>query len=164
MGLSWYCAAPPARRLSADGAVLVDWTLKWSPPPELDGQLRPKEMVLGPEEAVSFETVCAEYDREFCRPRYDLVCACCALETVWEEVHSLYPLRGLPPVLEQDTGDASTQVAERDPARRPPRRPARALQPPQEARAARDLEGKGRRVCGRRAVGIRRGAQHDAGY
>ena len=60
LGLSWYCAAPPARRLSADGAVLVDWTLKWSPPPELDGQLRPKEMVLGPEEAVSFETVCAE--------------------------------------------------------------------------------------------------------
>ena len=81
LGLSWFCAAPPTRRLGAEGAVLVDWTLKWSPPPELEGRLQPKEMVLGPEEAVSFETLCAEYEHDFCRPQYDLVCACCAFET-----------------------------------------------------------------------------------
>ena len=79
--MSWHCCETPKSRLSADGAILVDWTLRWSPPPELEGQLQPKMLVLGPEEAVSFETVCAEYEREFCHPRFDLVCACCALET-----------------------------------------------------------------------------------
>ena len=82
MSLSWYCGEPPKSRLSADGAVLVDWTLRWTPPPELEDQLQAKTLVLGPEQAVSFETVCAEYEREFCHPRFDLVCACCALESV----------------------------------------------------------------------------------
>ena len=80
LGLSWYCDAPPTRRLGEGGRILVDWTLLWTPPSELHGRLQPIELVLGGDEAVSFETTCEEYEREFCRPQYDLVCACCALE------------------------------------------------------------------------------------
>jgi len=81
LSLSWYCDSPPKQTLIEGGKVLVAWTVTWTPPPEVEAQLQPKHLVLGPEEAVSFEAVCAEYERDFCRPEHGLECACCALET-----------------------------------------------------------------------------------
>ena len=79
LGLPWYCDSPPSSRLAGDGRVLVDWTFVWQPPPETD--LDPKVLVLGPEQGVSFETLCSELEKEFCRRSHDLVCECCLLET-----------------------------------------------------------------------------------
>ena len=72
LGLSWYCDSPPASRLVGDGRVLVDWTFVWEPPPTTD--LDPKVLVLGPDEGVSFETLCAESENVF----VDAAMASCA--------------------------------------------------------------------------------------
>ena len=82
LGLSWYCAAPLSTRLAGDGQVLVDWTFMWTPPSaaDLGATLEPQVLVLGPDRAVSFERICADLEKEFCRRKHKLICACCALE------------------------------------------------------------------------------------
>ena len=76
--LSWYCEAPPESRLLEDGSMSEEWTFKWDPP---DGtSLHPKELVLGPAQAVSFEVLCDEFEKELCRRQHGLVCKCCTLE------------------------------------------------------------------------------------
>ena len=80
LGLSWYCSSPPTSSLAVDGKVNVTWTFTWTPLDELATQLLPQELVLGPDVAVSFETVCADLEKEFTRRKHDLVCTCCALE------------------------------------------------------------------------------------
>ena len=79
--LSWYCDSPPKQTVVEGGKVLVAGTVKWTPPHAAEAQLQPKHLVLGPEEAISFESLCAEYERDFCRPEHGLECPCCALET-----------------------------------------------------------------------------------
>ena len=83
LGLSWYCDAPPSTRLSGDGLVVVDWTFMWTPPTAavLGARLDPQVLVLAPDRAVSFERVCAQIEKEFCRRKHKLICACCALES-----------------------------------------------------------------------------------
>ena len=86
LGRSWYCDSPPTSRLVGDGRVLVDWTFVWQPPPSTD--LDPKVLVLGPDRGVSFETPCADFEKEFCRRSHDLVCECCALATEGQKCKS----------------------------------------------------------------------------
>ena len=76
--LAWYCDTPPTSRTCDDGSVLADWAFKWNPPSGT--ALHPKVLVLGPDRAESFETLCAELEKEFCRGQHGLVCECCALE------------------------------------------------------------------------------------
>ena len=82
LGLPWHCASAPSTRLAADGKVLVEWRFLWTPPaPELLGtQLEPLELIIAPDLAVSFETTCADIEKEFCRGVHGLVCLCCAGE------------------------------------------------------------------------------------
>ena len=80
LGLSWYCASPPTSSLADDGKVNVTWTFTWTPPEELATQLQPQGLLLGPGLAVSFETICADMEKEFARRKHGLVCTCCALE------------------------------------------------------------------------------------
>ena len=80
LGLAWYCEGPPSTRLAEDGQVLVDWTFMWTPPADLGATLPPQELVIGPDRAVSFERICAAVEKEFCRRKHKLICACCALE------------------------------------------------------------------------------------
>ena len=82
LGLSWYCDSPPTSRLVGDGRVLVDWTFTWMPPPasELGATLEPQVLVIGPDRAVSFEKLCANIEKEFCRRTHKLICDCCALQ------------------------------------------------------------------------------------
>ena len=91
--LPWYCDTLPTSRTVEDGRVFVDWTFKWQPP--ADTSLEPRVLVIGPDRAVSFETLCVEYEKEFCRRQHGLVCECCALEVEEQKCKSCLHCTGL---------------------------------------------------------------------
>jgi hypothetical protein len=76
--LAWHCEAPPESRLLEDGSMGEEWTFTWAPPEGTS--LHPRKLVLGSAQAVSFEVLCAELEKEFCRTQHGLVCKCCTLE------------------------------------------------------------------------------------
>ena len=79
LGLPWHCKERPIA--VGEGAPRVEWRFVCAPPSpeELGGaQLPEQELRLFSDDVVSFEQLCADNEKEFCKTEHDLVCACCA--------------------------------------------------------------------------------------
>ena len=71
LGLPWYCV---------EKASEEDWLLRWEPPEDVACLLEGTELRISPGVANSFEQICADLEKEICRPQHSLVCACCTEE------------------------------------------------------------------------------------
>ena len=72
LGLPWYCV----EKSSED-----DWLFRWDPPEDVDGSmLEGTELRIALGFANSFEQICADLEKEICKPHHTLVCPCCIEE------------------------------------------------------------------------------------
>jgi hypothetical protein len=78
LSLPWYCPTPPA--YAADGSA--EWRFVWDPSEDDLGEARleQQQLTVAPGRALSFETTCADLEKEFCRHEHALVCRCCTGE------------------------------------------------------------------------------------
>ena len=90
LGIPWYCASAPVKRIGEDGQELVEWKFVWDPPcaAELGARLPQVVLLIAPDRPVSFEELCAKLESKICQRRHGLVCACCAQDNVARQCRS----------------------------------------------------------------------------